>query len=444
MMRIPRTVAAAALSALCAAGCVAAETGAEGRELPVFRATHLPLPPAVDGKLDDQAWKDVPWTGPLGPLKGSRPPNEPGRVKIGWSHRGIFVAFEAPDREVVARKREHDGFMWEDDCVELFIDAQGAAQSYVEIGVNARNCVFDYMHLRRGDTMRPATYMWYTAGGMRSAVSKRQGGGGAGGGGWSAEVHLPWYALRGAANSPPKADDVWRMNILHMDKDRRGYRSGTLSNTVRGAHDPAGFGRLRFDRTGFDAPPAADRAAAKALLAKGVKAWAWNLSDDFEAITVESAKLGRFKLMGNGWKAERGYGHLTFPRDGRNTGPGPRGVLSAHSADTWAIAPVTSDPMIILLPELPADAARIWYRMEPARKRALDSGRCDGAGLLLSCREKPGAEWRVLADIFVTSVEWSLRTVKVPAGAELRLEVDKGPVTPDNDVLQIAVELDVK
>ena len=105
---------------------------------------------------------------------------------------------------------------------------------------------------------------------------------------------------------------------------------------------------------------------------------------------------------------------------------------------------MTSDPVVVSLPRLPAKAARIWYQMEPARKGALDDGRCDGVGVVLKSQQEEAGKWRTLADIFVTEVEWSLREVDVPEGAELRLEVDRGPADGNHDVAQIAFELKVE
>jgi hypothetical protein len=435
----PRTLAALLALAL-AAGCA---PGGGAAVAPVWRDVS-PKPyalapwtaeaPVIDGRLDDAAWRGALKLGPLGPFGSEPNVDSPGSVLLAWNRRALYVAFETSDLEVKAEKRERDGPMWEDDCVEFFLDPTGTGAVYFEIGINAANCIHDYLQVRRKGT-GPAAYTGYTAEGMVSAAAARQGGG------WIVEAAIPWSDLRTASHMPPQSGETWLFNVVQMDRDSSGTRAATLSPLKSSAHDVALFSRLGFDGAGAERERREDLFLAEMTLARGEQGrLKWNLADHLAEAKVDSAGLGAYAFAGGGWTAPRKWGHLRPVKPETLTAADPPGVLSTHPADQWAIEPVRSDPTRILLPKLDSEQVRVWYRMTPGKEKALASGSCDGAGIVVRARAKEGGGWKALLDVPIRDCAWSLRTLAVPRGAELAVDIDRGPLTADHDVVQMAVE----
>ncbi|MBI2298483.1 MAG: carbohydrate-binding family 9-like protein [Armatimonadetes bacterium] len=64
----------------------------------------------------------------------------PTKVRIGLHGDRLYVAFEcAEDRlnAIQAHVRERDGKVWEDDCVELFLDPGCTGKRYWQVSVNS-------------------------------------------------------------------------------------------------------------------------------------------------------------------------------------------------------------------------------------------------------------------------------------------------------------------
>ena len=71
---------------------------------------RLAGPITIDGKLDDRAWRDVPWTADFVDIEGGvRPrPRFRTRAKMAWDDRSFYVAaeMEEPEREGVVGAAE--------------------------------------------------------------------------------------------------------------------------------------------------------------------------------------------------------------------------------------------------------------------------------------------------------------------------------------------------
>jgi hypothetical protein len=121
-----------------------------------------------------------------------------------------------------ARQRAHDGEVYADDCVELFLQPPGG-DAYYHFGVNA---VGSTMEAR----CAPAEQVGWN--GAWEAKAGRTADG------WVVEVAIPFAAL-GA-----KAEGFWRMNFGREEADTK---SATCWNpTGGGFHVPAGFGEVRL------------------------------------------------------------------------------------------------------------------------------------------------------------------------------------------------------
>ncbi|MBI3832068.1 MAG: carbohydrate-binding family 9-like protein [Planctomycetes bacterium] len=427
---------------LFAAFAFAFASAAEGEGAPKppagYTAPALTSAPVIDGNLEDACWAAAAWTEPFGAFKGERSSPHPGRAKIAWDFHALYIAFETADPDIHARPRERDDAIWDDDCVELFLDAAGRGDHYIELGVSAANSIHDYLVVRREGKSEPGRFTDITLRGLRTAAAKRKEGG------WCVEMALPWYAIPSAVHTPPRKEDVWCFNFVRCDVNNSGATYATLAPLER-RHQPQKFLELTFDPAPAErAAEAAKAAARKALEAGEDAAWVWRLGEHLEEARIDSELLGAFRKTRRGYLApkEGSFGKIAQlePAD-----LSPKAVVFAHPAD-GEFPHDTYDTVRVALPALQATHARLWYRIDPAKKAALAAEQADGAGVSIEIREpaqeNAPAAWRKLLEVHAVSTEWSLREIEFPKGASLRLGVDRGPVTLYNDHCQLAFEAD--
>jgi len=97
----------------------------------------------IDGKLDESAWQTAQVVTDFKNSKAVTPESETTRVRMAWDARYLYVAFECQDSDIVATITERDGELWREDCVEVFIDANGDGMSYVEYEVSPLGVFYD-------------------------------------------------------------------------------------------------------------------------------------------------------------------------------------------------------------------------------------------------------------------------------------------------------------
>lgn len=158
-------------------------------------------PPVIDGKLDDPVWKRVKQ------LERFRVPNiyikenlqAPTTAQVAWDDEHLYVAFicqEPKVAEISRRAKEHDGGVWNDDCVEVFISAGVETFPYRHFEVNSIDTHFDATWTER-KKMDPT---WSAEWKSRSMVH---------GNGWTSEIAIPWTVI----GTRPREGESRRANV---------------------------------------------------------------------------------------------------------------------------------------------------------------------------------------------------------------------------------------
>lgn len=183
-------------------------------------STHI----EIDGKLDDRAWGDAPWTEYFGDIEGSLAP-EPQyrtRVKMLWDNEYLYIGADIEEPQVWATLTKRDTVIFYDNDFEVFIDPDADNHEYFEFEMNALNTGWDlFLNIPYRDGGKPDD-AWDIAG-LRTAVhvdgtinnpddTDR---------GWSTELAIPWSALKDHAHmpSPPRDGDRWRINFSRVEWD---------------------------------------------------------------------------------------------------------------------------------------------------------------------------------------------------------------------------------
>jgi len=212
-----------------------------------YRCQRTETPIVVDGELKDPAWQKAAPMALSRTLDGSAA-QFPTTARMLWDDGYLYISCHCVDEDIWATMTQRDDHLWEEEVVEIFLDADRDRIGYVEIEVNPLNTLLDLFILNRDD--RPAKQLFdWDSQGIRHAVSVEgdarrrdvkdsQ---------WSLEIAIPWEDFVTAPHLPPQVGDVWLMNLYRIERSQRGEEFTTWSPTgVLNYHVPDSFGELVF------------------------------------------------------------------------------------------------------------------------------------------------------------------------------------------------------
>jgi hypothetical protein len=204
--------------------------------------------PVIDGKLDDEVWKAAPAVTLTKSFDGS-PATRRTVARMLYDDQNIYVAFDCEDPDVWGSKTNRDDDIYNEDVVEIFLDANGDGATYNELEVSPHNVIFDASFVSRRSDL-PAAMKWDS--GMKSAVQVR--------GtldndadkdeGYSVEMQIPIANLNTVPHVPPQKGDVWRFNLYRLEhlQRRTSIEGQSFSPLFQGDfHNLPRFGKLVFD-----------------------------------------------------------------------------------------------------------------------------------------------------------------------------------------------------
>ncbi|MCP3103197.1 carbohydrate-binding family 9-like protein [Myxococcus sp. K15C18031901] len=219
--------------------------GGAAPELPEYVVHRVDKAPTIDGALDDAAWKSATPVVLRGSFDG-REPRLRTEARIVRDDEFLYVAFDSEDPDIWGTLRKRDDPIYEQEVVEVFLDANADGRTYNELQVSPHNVIFDaYFPARR----QGMDLSWDS--GMTTAVKVR--------GtlddpsdkdeGWSAEMRIPFAKLAEVPHIPPRPGDRWRFNLYRLEHlDRRNVEGQSFSPLFVGDfHALPRFGWLTFE-----------------------------------------------------------------------------------------------------------------------------------------------------------------------------------------------------
>ncbi|HEV3262577.1 MAG TPA: carbohydrate-binding family 9-like protein [Gemmataceae bacterium] len=179
-------------------------------------------PVTIDGKLNEAAWKAVPWTADFVDIEGDlrTKPRFRTRAKMLWDDKYFYIGAELEEPHVWATLTKHDSVIFQDNDFELFIDPDGDNHNYAELELNALNTTWDLLLKKPYRDGGPALNEWEIPG-LKTAVHVR--------GtlndprdedrGWTVEIAIPWKVLGQLSPqpAPPRDGDQWRLNFSRVE-----------------------------------------------------------------------------------------------------------------------------------------------------------------------------------------------------------------------------------
>ncbi len=202
-----------------------------------YTAARVASPPAIDGDLSD--WADVPRTRLFVRSDGKAFAKRPCTAALAWDDRNLYVAFDAADDDVLSPHTERDDDLWTKDVVEIYLDPGADGLNYYEFQVSPAGVVFDALFPKYRHNL--ARSRRWNARGLTAAARIHSGG-------YTAELAIPFRALRHAPSRRPKPGDAWRMNLYRIDihPDETGDYTAWTPPIVGDFHALDRFGTLVF------------------------------------------------------------------------------------------------------------------------------------------------------------------------------------------------------
>ncbi|MBY0243794.1 MAG: carbohydrate-binding family 9-like protein [Burkholderiaceae bacterium] len=185
-----------------------------------YQCLRASAPIRIDGKLDDRAWQNAPWSADFVDIEGAGKPRPKfrTRVKMLWDERYLYIAAEMEEPDVKASLTEHDAVIFKDNDFEVFLKPLPATDSYYEFEINALNTGWDLFLPKPYNAGGQPDNSWDIAG-LKSAVAvqgslnqstdKDRG--------WTVEMAFPLdaFATRQAV-PPPVPGTTWRINFSRV------------------------------------------------------------------------------------------------------------------------------------------------------------------------------------------------------------------------------------
>lgn len=215
---MPRTVTLLSLAVFIAFAAPAQST----QPTPLSYDCHrTPVPIVIDGKLDDPAWQQAPWTSDFVDIEGAAKPTPRfrTRVKMLWDDKYLYIAAELQEPNVTATLREHDSVIFKDNDFEVFIKPLPETESYYEFEMNAFNTGWDLFLNKPYNQNGKPDNSWDIVG-LKTAVAIQ--------GtinnpndtdhGWTLEIAYPLTAFNSRQTvPPPQPGTTWRINFSRVE-----------------------------------------------------------------------------------------------------------------------------------------------------------------------------------------------------------------------------------
>jgi hypothetical protein len=221
----------------------------------IVRKTPKPL--KIDGKLEEAAWKDAPSTGPFADTMSGAPGGVKTEAKLLWDDKNLYIAFENEDTDIWSELKNRDDKLWQQEAVEVMIDADGNGKTYTEFQVNPTGAIFDtYLPTYRKyeDSIDPKRkqFDWNSKMVAKVVVDGTLNKRGDTDKSWTVEMAIPLADVNGldtsGAKVPPALGDTWRINLYRLDKpkDKGEQAVGWSPPMVGDFHALDKFGQIVF------------------------------------------------------------------------------------------------------------------------------------------------------------------------------------------------------
>ena len=217
-------------------------------------------PITIDGKLNEQSWKNAERL-PVEIIHNKARKTTPGGFgRFTWDADSFYIGFEVIDTDIQAQGDSRDAcdIVPPRDVIEIFLDTINDDEHFLELHLNALNAFNDIFIVRpREDSplhaCLPYKLVFATSWNLASYQTAVQVSGTVNKAddedkGWTAEIKLPFKSLLlPAGQKQPKPGDVWRAQLVVQDGDaEERYLEWSPGYEAWFHHGIATWGRVEF------------------------------------------------------------------------------------------------------------------------------------------------------------------------------------------------------
>lgn len=195
------------------------------KKIPVLKAIKTKNPPQIDGYLNDTCWKESVYIEDFILVDGSGYPTEKTKGYIIYDDNYLYIGMECFDShmdKLKAEEKQHDGNVWTDDCVEVFLDTNHDHLTYYHFIANALGTQYEEKN--------PERIGWNGAWEVKTTRNDRS---------WTAEIAIALKELE----LLPGREQTWGINLVREQKYKK--ENSSLSCTFSTAHTPSRFADLK-------------------------------------------------------------------------------------------------------------------------------------------------------------------------------------------------------
>jgi hypothetical protein len=260
------------------------ETRCKEEDIPHYTAHKISGTPVIDGKLDEDSWKNATRSNPFKDLVSGADTYLNTHAAVLWDDQNLYVGYWIEEPHVTATLTRRDAPIYKDNDVELFIAGQ---DGYYEFEINSFGTIYEVLFFwmeayeKKGYSNLPGFkknskgakefngvgykhprgrrigFWKWDMPGLQSAVQidgsinnnndtdK----------GWTVEIAIPWASLKILADGdkralPPMKGDTWRMDFSRFNTKKGSVNDSGgwawSSHGVWDSHVPECFTYIEF------------------------------------------------------------------------------------------------------------------------------------------------------------------------------------------------------
>ncbi|MGQ9609915.1 MAG: carbohydrate-binding family 9-like protein [bacterium] len=211
-------------------------------EPPVLEVTKTLNPPIIDGRLDDNCWKNAAKIEDFVFGDGKSKPVEPTLAYVTYDDRGLYigvVCHESNMESISISATERDKWLWDDDNVQIFIDPSPESEAdYYHISITPIGTIFDNEISRAEPEKRihrqsKLGEKWNFEGAVKTDIRNNL---------WTIEMSIYFSSFM---KPKPAEGTMWRFNLYRMEQRLDEYTYWSPVFTMeQWPHFPKYFGKL--------------------------------------------------------------------------------------------------------------------------------------------------------------------------------------------------------
>jgi hypothetical protein len=211
----------------------------------------------IDGKMDEPDWIHSQKLGPFIRHDGRTQIKNKTYARLLWDADHLYVFFECDDADIHTPYTKRDDPLYESEAVEIFIDADGDRDEYVELQAAPNNVHFDAAF--RGGRRKNFDTSYNVNYESKSQIEGTLNEPGDTDKRWTSEWKIPISELRDIP-APVQKGATWKINLFRLDRFRRGEKVVGSEATAWSSPYSGDFHNLdRFGKLVFAGPVPAEK-----------------------------------------------------------------------------------------------------------------------------------------------------------------------------------------